>query len=166
MWTSLLLGGALALGQQPVPSNTPSPAPRFPTQVSPVDSAPIAFTPRLESTAPTIPDVLSTDSPGSSPDGPPGNNGTNESAAKENPNEYLPCLKPKSDEGGKFHQRLYRAYYKEFFPSGNGNGEEEPPPARRALPAPFAAPFPTSEWQGFPLEPVMYFESPALAAAR
>jgi hypothetical protein len=33
---------------------------------------------------------------------------------------------------------------------GNGNGEPEKP--RRALPAPFASPpFPTGEWQGFPL---------------
>src|SRR5262249_33094973 len=61
------------------------------------------------------------------------------------------CLKPRGDDVG-FYRRLYRAYYKEFFPDGNGNGNggDEPPP-RRALPAPFGPPFPTTEWQGFPL---------------
>ena len=28
---------------------------------------------------------------------------------KENPNEYLPCLMPRSDTGGGFYHRLYRA---------------------------------------------------------
>jgi hypothetical protein len=74
---------------------------------------------------------------------------------KENPNEYLPCLKPRNDTGGGFYHRLYRAYYKEFFPdpnASNGNGDDQPPPYRRALPPPLKSPpMPSGEWQGYPL---------------
>lgn len=54
-----------------------------------------------------------------------------------------------------FFQRLYAAYHDEFYPRKDvsANGEEpKSEPYRRALPAPFASPpFPTGEWQGFPL---------------
>jgi hypothetical protein len=61
------------------------------------------------------------------------------------------CLKPKR-ETGCFPFRLYKAYYDEFFPSPNGNQEEEPEKPRRALPSPWdSPPFPTSEYQGYPL---------------
>src|SRR5262249_37079425 len=52
-----------------------------------------------------------------------------------------------------FAHRLIRAYCDEFKPqpNGDGNGNDEQEPPRRALPAPFASPFPSSEWQGFPL---------------
>jgi hypothetical protein len=111
-------------------------------------------------------------SPGTPPAGPPGNitssgdsgkekqvnpndkdskNGDAGKEQKENPNEYLPCLKPHSDAGGGFYHRLYRAYYKEFFPDNGTNGGDEPTPLRRALPPPFPSPFPNPEWQGFPL---------------
>lgn len=54
-----------------------------------------------------------------------------------------------------FPKRLWKAYHDEFFPvkeESNGNEDaEKPEPYRRALPAPFASPFPVTEWQGFPL---------------
>src|SRR5262245_9565733 len=57
---------------------------------------------------------------------------------------------PRTVHSGGFLRRLLSAYLDEFHPKEeNGNGEE---PKRRALPAPFdAPPFPTAEYQGFPL---------------
>jgi hypothetical protein len=61
------------------------------------------------------------------------------------------CLKPKKEDGGFLH-RLYKAYYDEFFPDPNQKQEEEPEKPRRALPSPWdAPPFPTSEYQGYPV---------------
>jgi hypothetical protein len=61
------------------------------------------------------------------------------------------CLKPKK-EGGGFLHRLYKAYYDQFFPDPNQKQEEEPEKPRRALPSPWdSPPFPTSEYQGYPL---------------
>ena len=75
-----------------------------------------------------------------------------EKEKKENPNGYAPWLKPKSDEGGGFYHRLYREYYKQFFPDPNATAPEEPEPPRRAPPSPWASPpFPGSEYQGYPL---------------
>jgi hypothetical protein len=66
-------------------------------------------------------------------------------------NGFAECIKPKREDGG-FPFRLYKAYYDEFFPSKKENREEEPEKPRRALPSPFdAPPFPSSEWQGYPL---------------
>lgn len=58
---------------------------------------------------------------------------------------------PRTVFAGGFLRRLVSAYVDEFTPKEeNGNGDDEP--KRRALPAPLAAPpFPTAEWQGFPL---------------
>jgi hypothetical protein len=70
---------------------------------------------------------------------------------KSGENGFAEFLKPRGDDGG-FCFRLYKAYYDEFFPSKNGNGEEAPEPPRRALPSPWdAPPFPGSEYQGYPL---------------
>jgi hypothetical protein len=53
-----------------------------------------------------------------------------------------------------FFRTLWRAYVDEFMP---GPSAEEPEPPRRALPAPLdSPPFPSSEWQGFPLIGVPY----------
>jgi hypothetical protein len=56
---------------------------------------------------------------------------------------------------GCFFRRFTKAYYDEFFPNGAKNGdqaEESPEPPRRALPAPFQSPpFPSAEYQGYPL---------------
>jgi hypothetical protein len=131
MFPILLLGGVLAPGQPPAAApvvmlTTPYQVPAAP-QPGPANGA-------------TNP-----------PNGTPGTNGAGEGNGKDNPNEYLPCLKPRCPQGGTFVQRLYRAYYKEFFPEESSNGGDEPTPFRRALPAPFGAPFPATEWQGFPL---------------
>lgn len=51
-----------------------------------------------------------------------------------------------------FCGRLWKAYHDEFFGSKQAeNSDEKGEPYRRALPAPFSAPIPTTEWQGFPL---------------
>jgi Putative beta-barrel porin-2, OmpL-like. bbp2 len=52
-----------------------------------------------------------------------------------------------------FFSRFFRAYVDEF----KDSAEDGPEPARRALPAPLdSPPFPSSEWQGFPLLGVPY----------
>src|SRR5262245_22730436 len=151
MLPTLLLGLALVPGQPPTQPALPSLSP--PTaQVVPPPFPPVAV-PVAGPALPVGRDEPATAAPGNSQDCPPGCNGANGGDKKENPNEDLPCLKPRSDEGGCFYHRLYRAYYKQCFPDPNGNGtpSEEPPPPRRALPAPFGSPFPSREWQGFPL---------------
>src|SRR5262249_49560282 len=66
-------------------------------------------------------------------------------------NGFAHCIKPKREDGGFFF-RFYKAYYDEFFPSKKENGEEEPEKPRRALPSPWdSPPFPSSEYQGYPL---------------
>jgi hypothetical protein len=81
-----------------------------------------------------------------------GGDGTNGNGAKDNPNGYWPFLKPRLDEGGNFAQRIYRAYYQEFFPDPNVKAPDTPDPPRRALPGPLMSPpMPSSEWQGYPL---------------
>jgi hypothetical protein len=75
---------------------------------------------------------------------------------------FLPC--PDRCGQDAFLHRLWKAYCDEFKPKKdekkngddkdkqNGNSEEKPEPARRALPAPLASPpFPSGEWQGYPL---------------
>jgi hypothetical protein len=72
---------------------------------------------------------------------------------KSGENGFAEFIKPKREEGG-FPFRLYKAYYDEFFPSkDNGNGDEETPESpRRAMPSPWdSPPFPTSEYQGYPM---------------
>lgn len=57
------------------------------------------------------------------------------------------------DEGRQgFARRLLKAYVDEFRPQPENGGNGDETPERRALPAPFEAPpFPTAEYQGFPL---------------
>ena len=58
---------------------------------------------------------------------------------------------PANPSPGGFFQRLARAYTGVFYPDPTP-APEPPPPARRALPGPFAAPpFPSAEYQGYPL---------------
>ena len=53
-------------------------------------------------------------------------------------------------ESRGFFGTFWKAYADEFFPPPPG--PEEPEPPRRALPSPLnSPPFPSSEWQGFPL---------------
>ncbi|HEV3143362.1 MAG TPA: outer membrane beta-barrel protein, partial [Gemmataceae bacterium] len=67
-------------------------------------------------------------------------------------------------EPGSFAQRFLSEYdlLREWFPNWlgkpeNGNDENQLPPARRGLPAPMQSPpFPSSEWQGYPVVGVPY----------
>jgi hypothetical protein len=74
-------------------------------------------------------------------------------APKSGENGFAEFLKPKHGDDGGFVCRFCKAYYDQFFPPrSNGNGEEAPEPARRALPSPWdSPPFPSSEYQGYPL---------------
>src|SRR5262245_15880943 len=66
-------------------------------------------------------------------------------------NGFADFIKPKREDGG-FLYRFYKAYHEQFFPPKKENGAEEPEKPRRALPSPWdAPPFPTSEYQGYPL---------------
>jgi hypothetical protein len=59
---------------------------------------------------------------------------------------------PGADEANRpgFFGRLFRAYYDSFNPPPTVGIEPEPP--RRGLPAPLESPpFPSAEWQGYPL---------------
>jgi hypothetical protein len=60
---------------------------------------------------------------------------------------------PTEARDGLFFRRFIGAYCDEFFPKQNGDqAEDAPEPPRRALPAPFASPpFPSAEYQGYPL---------------
>jgi hypothetical protein len=70
---------------------------------------------------------------------------------KSGENGFAEFIKPKREDGG-FAFRLYKAYYDEFFPAKTNGDEETPEPPRRALPSPWdSPPFPTSEYQGYPL---------------
>lgn len=73
--------------------------------------------------------------------------------------ERVPCPDGALEENLGFCGTLCKAYRDEFFPEKNqaasgaaSSPETKPEPARRALPAPFQSPpFPSAEWQGFPL---------------
>jgi hypothetical protein len=57
----------------------------------------------------------------------------------------------KKEEGGLFLHRMFNAYCDEFKKKDDA-GESSPPAPRRALPGPFdSPPFPSSEYQGYPL---------------
>ncbi len=157
MLPSLFLSGALALGQPlTIPRSLPTQTPVV-VPVAPVPNpgpAPAAFLPDQPGngtgTQPTPSSQNGTN--GGNGNGNGNGNASDAKEKKDNPNEYPPCLKPRCEEEGGFYRRLYRAYYKEIFPDPNGNGDgDTPAPPRRALPTPFAAPFPSTEWQGFPL---------------
>src|SRR5438105_12375728 len=63
------------------------------------------------------------------------------------------ALAQEPTESHNFFGRLFRAYVDEF----RDTPSNEPEPLRRALPAPLdSPPFPSSEWQGFPLVGVPY----------
>jgi hypothetical protein len=69
-----------------------------------------------------------------------------EKQPEASPNAAVAPCGPSCQTREGFLRRLYSAYFGPEDPPSN-----EPEPARRALPAPFAAPFPATEWQGFPL---------------
>jgi Putative beta-barrel porin-2, OmpL-like. bbp2 len=157
MLSALFLGGALALGQPPVPPGFPSPPyPQLPTPAIP-ETAPTGPLPTIPGANPgSVVPAYRTDAPpmplGTSVNQVPTSSTGNESSAKDNSEGFAPWLKPRSDEGGGFYKRLYREYYKQFFPDPKATSEEEPEPPRRALPSPWSSPpFPGSEFQGYPL---------------
>ena len=62
-----------------------------------------------------------------------------------------PPAAPAGGADGCFPKRLFLAYWDEFTKTKD-DSQETPEVPRRALPAPFTSPpFPTGEWQGFPL---------------
>ena len=137
MTSYILVGMTLALGQ--VDSGT---APT--TQTPP--AAPQSAPPINGSTAsPAAPDANQPDISQNS------SSSFSEKEPHSGENGFAEFIKPKREDGC-FPYRLYKAYYDEFFPPKNGNEEESPEPARRALPSPFdSPPFPGSEYQGYPI---------------
>src|SRR5262245_53793733 len=97
MLTTLLLGGALAVGPPPTPPGLPA-QPPGPTPFATPSG------PNLGAVVPTVRD--GTPAPGSAPNGATNGNGPDPcnacDVAKDNPNGYLPCLKPRSEQGGGF----------------------------------------------------------------
>jgi len=74
-------------------------------------------------------------------------------AGQHQPDERTPAAEPQPESRG-FFGTFWRAYANELVPPPAANDTE---PARRALPAPLdSPPFPSSEWQGFPLLGVPY----------
>jgi hypothetical protein len=147
MLTSLLLAAALSAGQT---ASTPTQA--TPARVDPLLTPPPAVSTAARSAAPP-------NGPAAEP--PPDKNGAanqNGSSEKKEPKEphsgedgFAEFIKPKGEDGG-FFCRFYKIYYDEFFPSKKENGEEEPEKPRRALPSPWdSPPFPSNEYQGYPL---------------
>jgi hypothetical protein len=98
-------------------ARVPFAAPPFTLPVVPqpgsTGAVPVAPGPNQWYVVPTIRDGSPTGPAGTPPDNPTGNNGNygdnDKKEQKENPNEYLPCLMPRSDTGGGFYHRLYRA---------------------------------------------------------
>ncbi|MFL5245183.1 MAG: outer membrane beta-barrel protein [Gemmataceae bacterium] len=57
-----------------------------------------------------------------------------------------------SEDEGRFFHRFLKAYWDEFKPKNEPVEEETAPAPRRALPGPFESPpFPSAEYQGYPL---------------
>ncbi len=80
------------------------------------------------------------------------------------PRDTPPPAADDTDRSG-FLRRFFRAYYESFNPPPTVGIEPEPP--RRALPAPFdSPPFPSAEYQGYPLVGIPYSEpaSPLMKA--
>ncbi len=152
MYPSLVLGGALVFGQPPAPPGLPWPAPT-PDRPAPAGGLPLSSAPYSGSTILTAQPVPPAGPTGSGKSDAADSGSKDEKEKKDSPNGYAPWLKPKLDEGGNFYQRLYREYYKQYFPDPNAPpAPDEPEPPRRAPPSPWASPpFPGSEYQGYPL---------------
>jgi len=75
------------------------------------------------------------------------------------PRDTTPATADGADRSG-FLGRFFRAYYESFNPPPTVGIEPEPP--RRALSAPFdSPPFPSAEYQGYPLVGVPYSTPPS-----
>jgi hypothetical protein len=140
MLSTILITAALSLGQ-----TAPAETPTLPT--------PLLSSTVERSTGQTNGSAVepSADKKNSAAD----ENGSSEKKGSKEPhsgeNGFAEFIKPKREDGGCLF-RLYKIYYDDFFPSKKENAEEEPEKPRRTLPPPFdAPPFPSSEWQGYPL---------------
>lgn len=169
MIPELFLGLAFAIGQTTDPATLPIAPVQVVAQASASVPAPVRALPKASVPAPASIPVLSASTiPQASagayderaflPPTPTQQNGSPCPFLTTSPSAN--CNDCGGKHGGGFISQFCDAYRDEFFPKEkdkgqNGNGEPEEPkaePARRALPAPFASPpFPTGEWQGFPL---------------
>src|SRR5262245_48035265 len=168
MLTSLLVGMTMACGQ--VPSNTPAtPPPAF--NYGSLPPAPVNNN-AVSPYSPVIPRQIphsSIVSPYQSQSAP---TPTDSPAANRDSNSYANGNGNNGSNGGEdsggFAKRFLSGYpmLQEWFPKWlgkpeNGNGDDnQPEPARRGLPAPMESPpFPSSEWQGYPVVGVPYDSS-------
>jgi hypothetical protein len=169
MFGTLVLSGAIALGQPPV---SPPVAPPVNPAASPAYVAvPVLVYQNQGSPNPTIvvggtvqgapqPMPMNAVQPGMQQNGS-GNGTTNTNGCDKNgngaeekkePEKFAPTewLRPRPGPKG-FMRRLYAVYYGEFFPSGEPE-PETPPAPRRGMPEAWPSPpFPGSEFQGYPL---------------
>jgi hypothetical protein len=156
MMTSLLIGMSLAIGQgdpprsEAISGGTTTPAARIPIKVkvrpakkwspeSAVIQAVLKGSTEAQEDATPEPIKAPVEGNGSSNSTTNGNdNGNGKTKEEEQLTGLFPC-------------RLFQAYCNEFKPKSDSNGDEEPAP-RRSLPAPLQSPpFPSGEWQGYPL---------------
>jgi hypothetical protein len=150
MMTEFLAAMTLAVGQG---TTAAAPAPwTVPALAAPANAGPAMLRARY----------FAAPDPGSGPTTPSDATQSNDSEAangsstenepkepKSGEDGFANFIKPRKEHGGFLH-RFYKAYYDEFFPPPNQEPSPEQP--RRALPAPFdAPPFPSGEWQGYPL---------------
>src|SRR5262245_42514745 len=145
----VLIGMSLSIGQA---ESVPTPAGLAPRDPRDIVLPQVGMPPSM----PQLP-TQSNSAPATNSETTQNNNsqGTHSGSVEKEPhsgeNGFAKCIKPMREDGGFFF-RLYKAYYDEFFPSKKDNGEEEPEKPRRALPSPWdSPPFPTPEYQGYPL---------------
>jgi hypothetical protein len=140
----------------PMPPQVPAPAPRIiaTSAATPIRVAPPAAPPTLTMQQDVPPPVkegpIAPTKEG--PIAPAPEKEKEKAKEKEDTHGYGAWLKPKLEDGGSFFHRLYRAYYKQYFPGEKKDEPEPEPPARRAPPEPWhSPPFPGHEYQGYPL---------------
>jgi hypothetical protein len=149
-----LLGMTLSIGQV-----NPAPPPAMPPWMKPPGSVaqsqtPVPAPPELV-VAPTEIPLPSNATPGAQNAAPAPNAASkNDTEKKDDKNDEKKEDK-EEEQGGHFFKRLWRAYVEQFNPKNDkkdDQAEATPEPPRRALPSPWSSPpFPTNEYQGYPL---------------
>jgi hypothetical protein len=165
MLTSVLVGLSLILGQAE-PANRTSrsvPSEIVGARLLPPNHAEEQEPPNANKTVPTVPALIAPEPSGNLQRLPPGapilyfgQDAHEENKESKDKNDADKDNQKEAQEPLGFFGTLWRAYRNEFFPkntSKNGNGDEEQKPEyRRGLPAPWEAPpFPSTEYQGYPL---------------